>query len=498
MKSKGKIKLLLILIITAGFLLRLYRLPYESVWYDEAFSVHSSQQSLKHILNLRDTSPPFYYILLHFVIKAIGISEFNVRLLSVFIGTITIYLLYVLGKKLFGINAGIFAALILALSPLHHYYSQEARSYALLFLLVLTSMYFYLLLCEKPKKTNLGFYLISSVLLLYTHIYSIFIVLAQNVHYFYRYKFKIKKIKKWVILQIILLLLYLPWIFVLKNVIASKGYSWISKPTFFILQSIFYTFFAGEGFSIFGMLLTDIFLIIILMLLLNFKKKIFENKDKFMLLLLWFLIPIFVPFTFSLISIPIFTLKYVIISSFPVYLLIGLYLSEAKIKKSLTALIIIFSIFTIIAQSITVEKDDWKSISKYLNTNVDKNEAIVVIDDYEALPLTYYYKPICFPKADIFDCVESYNIYPTKDANILKNQRGTFWLVLSNKNNEDKSKYKIDIFVNQNYKVLSLKEYSTMPKSKVYQKLYYFLRSRNLINYEHSVIKIYHLKQKNN
>ena len=143
----------------------------------------------------------------------------------------------------------------------------------------------------------------------------------------------------------------------------------------------------------------------------------------------------------------------------------------------------------------SIEKDDWKNISKYLSANADQNEPIIVIEDYEALPLGYYYNAICFPQADILNCVKGHNIYPAKDMNAIKNKKGNFWLILSNRNNRDKSKDEINNFVNQNYEVLSSKEFSTMPKSKFYRTAYSFLKNKNMISIEHSLIRVYHLKQ---
>lgn len=172
----------IIAILFLGFLLRLYKISYQSIWLDEALSVYYSQQTLTHIINLKGNTPPLYYLLLNIWIHIMGSSEFSIRLLSVFFGTLSVFMMYLLGARMFNNKVGIYSALLLALSPVHIYYAQEARSYSLLFLLTLLSMYFYLKLRGGFSKRFIYGYVVSSVLLIYSHHSGILILLAQNIH----------------------------------------------------------------------------------------------------------------------------------------------------------------------------------------------------------------------------------------------------------------------------------------------------------------------------
>ena len=117
---------LIAVIIFLGFLLRLYGLTDQSIWLDEACSIYYSQQPLSHILGLKDNTPPLYYLLLNFWMQINGNSEFSTRLLSTFLGTIAIYVIYLLGSLIFNKKTGSYAALLLEISPIHiytHYFS---------------------------------------------------------------------------------------------------------------------------------------------------------------------------------------------------------------------------------------------------------------------------------------------------------------------------------------------------------------------------------------
>ena len=73
-----------------AFALRIYRLPDQSLWYDEALSIHYANQSLRGLLAGVSGSdhPPLHSLLLHFWMVIAGQSEFSVRYLSLWWGVL--------------------------------------------------------------------------------------------------------------------------------------------------------------------------------------------------------------------------------------------------------------------------------------------------------------------------------------------------------------------------------------------------------------------------
>lgn len=127
------------LLLALGLLLRIISLD-QSFWLDEAAQAVLSRTPILNVDYAADFQPPLYYILAHawmFFGSLFNIhqAEWFLRLPSVFFGVATIYVTYLLGKKLFSRNAGLLAAGFLAIAPFHIYYSQEFRMYALLTLL---------------------------------------------------------------------------------------------------------------------------------------------------------------------------------------------------------------------------------------------------------------------------------------------------------------------------------------------------------------------------
>jgi len=117
-----------------GFILRTYQLGSKGLWLDEAFSVWLGWQPLPELMAWLvkvDQHPPLYYTLLHFWM-ALGDSAATVRAFSALTGTLTIPVIYLLGRRLAGPVVGVLAACILALAPFHVHFAQESRMYTLL------------------------------------------------------------------------------------------------------------------------------------------------------------------------------------------------------------------------------------------------------------------------------------------------------------------------------------------------------------------------------
>jgi 4-amino-4-deoxy-L-arabinose transferase-like glycosyltransferase len=90
-----------------------------------------------------ESAPPLYYVLAWFWTQLTGTGEVGLRSLSALAGVATVPVAYLLGTELRGRRAGIVAAALVAVNPMLLWYSQEARSYALLVLLTaLATLYF--------------------------------------------------------------------------------------------------------------------------------------------------------------------------------------------------------------------------------------------------------------------------------------------------------------------------------------------------------------------
>ncbi len=135
--------LLPVLIVLLAFALRVHHLDAQSLWNDEGNSLRLAQRTVPDLIDAagRDIHPPGYYLALKAWISLAGESEFSLRALSMLMGVLTVAVTIALGRALFSRSAGMIAGLLVALSPLAVYYSQETRMYAALALLSAASMW---------------------------------------------------------------------------------------------------------------------------------------------------------------------------------------------------------------------------------------------------------------------------------------------------------------------------------------------------------------------
>ena len=249
----------LLAITLLAVLLRVLRLDFQPLWWDEGYSLYFATQPLADMLaqTAQDIHPPLYYALLHGWIGLFGASPVAVRLLSVTIGVLTVPLAYAVGRFLGGSRVGLLGALLLAVNPLHIFYSQEVRMYGLVALLGLLSTMcaLWLLLGDdrrgkgqeargkgqgargkgqeargKGQETNSNFeirisnllpascifiyggYILSTTAALYTQYYAAFLPLACTLFALWHWRRAPRRLLGWLGAQLVIVLAYLPWL----------------------------------------------------------------------------------------------------------------------------------------------------------------------------------------------------------------------------------------------------------------------------------------------
>ena len=221
--SGARLRLALGAVVLLALALRLLRLGYQPLWWDEGWSVYFATTALGSMARLTavDIHPPLYYALLHLWVALFGASPIAVRLLSVLAGTATVPLLYLAGRRLTGIRAGLLAAFLLALSPFAVYYSQEVRMYGLVTLLSLVAFTLALKMEDSGWSVVpwLG-YVLAGAAALYTQYYAAFLLLALNLALIARWLPRRRPFRAWLpwlTAQAAVALLFLPWLLYAGN-----------------------------------------------------------------------------------------------------------------------------------------------------------------------------------------------------------------------------------------------------------------------------------------
>jgi hypothetical protein len=136
-----------ILVLLLAFILRLYHLDFQSIWWDEGHSIEMASAPASQIATLpgMDVHPPGYFLALHHWMAVAGRSEFALRFLSVAFSLLTVALLMRVGghwAKRPGVSrAVLLAGGLAAISPVYLAYAQEVRMYAMVTFFTLASGY---------------------------------------------------------------------------------------------------------------------------------------------------------------------------------------------------------------------------------------------------------------------------------------------------------------------------------------------------------------------
>lgn len=161
--------------------LRVFRLEHLSLWLDEGFTVLYARLDWSVVTGFHgfySPHPPLYFVLAK-LIATVAPETVAGRLISVVAGSATVPVLYVLMARIADKRAAFVAALVLAVSPLHLYYSQEARMYALVVLLVAVAYLALVSFYRSPRGAWAVAYAVVVTVALYADYSAGFALLPQ-------------------------------------------------------------------------------------------------------------------------------------------------------------------------------------------------------------------------------------------------------------------------------------------------------------------------------
>lgn len=239
--------------VAIGVILRLYKLGDQSLWGDEALTVlyYTAGNSIGEAWNRIWASgghPPFYFLTVFHWFK-LGDSEFMLRLPSVLFGMASVPVVYALVNRLYESRTSAVAAWIVALSPIHIWYSQEARMYSLQILLALLSTLFLMRAWRDRRLSDYALFAVCSVLGLFTHMATALFLAGQAVFLLLTHMRDRRLLALWVGVFVLIGVAFAPWIaaFIADNTAdgGSLAVGYERQASMFDSPYAFYTFVAG-------------------------------------------------------------------------------------------------------------------------------------------------------------------------------------------------------------------------------------------------------------
>lgn len=342
--------LFVLLSLTIGSLIRLYNLNYDNLWFDEivSFWVADPTQSIITNYNRHNQSEGggfLFNLILTFTHELFGYKSFIGRYLSAIFGILSIFTIGYLAKQNCKNNCYLLVIFLISSNIFLIKYSQELRVYSLLFFLSTLTLIFFnnLINVNQSKKEiflNNFLFITFQILTIMSHLFGAIIFFSIVTYYILYFIFKKKLINNLnlsIFLIFIFLLLYIP--FYLKS--AEISPAWITQPGIKFFTNFYFSDFFGS--RLIGM----IHLLILIFLLINFRKNIFSNFNLITVLFIMLILSYILPLIYGLVFKPVILSRFIIFALIPIIFLISYFIFEIKksyIKNFLFYLLIIITI----------------------------------------------------------------------------------------------------------------------------------------------------------
>ncbi len=397
------------LILLLSLVLRVVNLN-QSLWLDEAISINSIKSlSFKSIIfnfSPNDFHPPLFYLILRAWTFVFGTSEISLRLPSVILGIATVYIIYLIGKKLYDQKTGLIAATLLATAPLHIYYSQEARMYMLAAFLTSLSVYFFINLLDKDTLMNWVGFIISTILMLYSD-YMPYLIIPIYLIYIFICR---KKLSKHTLISFLpaFLLIFIfitPWFLILPSQLkvglsaSAASPAWSKVVGSSQIKDLGLTFvkftigrISNDNNAIYALLFAPVAFYVTLLFLLS----LFRLSIKRFFLWLWLFIPVLSAFLISQ-FIPVFSYFRFIFILLPFYIIWASAINTVNIQKLVRTLLFLALAINLISTAIyfsnpKFQRENWKEATAYVGKAPVKDSIVLFESESSMAPFDYYNK----------------------------------------------------------------------------------------------------------
>jgi uncharacterized membrane protein len=480
MKDKRTIIFLSIIILLGG-ILRFTKLDYQSLWNDELSSMSRiNVSSLSEVIEASksDVHPPFYYCLLYLWQNMFGNSPFSVRFLSALLGTLSILAIFFLGRILYSEQEALISALILSISFFGIYYSQEVRSYSLLLLLSICSYLFFIKIHPQFKayksqgdksQGNLRqgnliisyiLYVLFTTLLIYTHYFGILVFFSQFIFILLSYFLRRRQNGSLKILlsQFMIFLLYLPQISIMRDKMHIAE-TWITTPHFdFFIQ--YFNEYHGRDEAFFLVAALCIFCFFYFWKR-DKEKNPEQDLSRFLLIVVWVVIPLIVAYARSIFSTPVLTDRNTIIVLPPLILMMARGITNIKnrdVSIALIAAILIagfYSLFVTNDYYNRITKDQFREVANIVLENKDiSDQSLIIACTWNSDYFDYYFKQANSPFR-VSGIYENKEDIPKLETLVRGSEKKFLWYLVGHK----QASQEILQYLENHYKLLGTSQF---------------------------------------
>ncbi len=147
----------LLALLALNLVLKLCWLGVNELAGDEPFTVYWAQRPISELFGMlrSENNPPLYFLLMHGWSLLVPLEPAWLRVPSAIFSALTVWPLFLLGRRLGGNKAGITAALLFTFSQHHYQFAHEVRAYPLLVLACTWAVWQLVHLADSPRHPSL-------------------------------------------------------------------------------------------------------------------------------------------------------------------------------------------------------------------------------------------------------------------------------------------------------------------------------------------------------
>lgn len=239
-----KFSLLILLCILLGAGVRSLFLSQQSFWFDEAFTYLMISKDLASAHAAEASKPVVYTVSLYYWALFFGYTEAALRSFSVLCSVISLVLLIPVGRLFLNRHGLLLFIFLVALSPMHVYYAQEARCYALLNCWLLAFVLSLVTFTRTQKWSAAIMTVVFAELALYTHFISVFFIATGFFYAVWQLRKERSALFRLVGMYVAIVLLFTPWLIQMLSTAAAGGQ--IRKYLFLKLPQTYVSFLFGD------------------------------------------------------------------------------------------------------------------------------------------------------------------------------------------------------------------------------------------------------------
>lgn len=361
-----------------------------TLWADEGWTIAATATpnplTILEDWVVVDVHPPLYFVLLSIWRIFTGDSVFEMRYFSVLVVLLGVAMIYRLGVDMFNRRTGFIAALLFALHDLVRVLTQEVRHYSGQLTITIVVLWLYWRFQQKPTRSRAFWFVAGSVVALYIHYWTAFIILACGIHALITYRNNRQALYRVIVAGSAIVLLFGLWVPTLIHQITQErpqGLPHALENTLYVYQVLLYQLLGTP----------EVFWVILMgtgfLSMWIFRPFRLFPKSASWLLVLAVITPPLLTIVINMFY-PILSLRALAVVIPPTVLLASYGLSRFRATEGniLLFFIVLFSLTNTAASAFI--RPDWRSLADMMTTQSTSSDSIFLENNTDEYALAYY------------------------------------------------------------------------------------------------------------